>query len=121
MNRKITQATSAIALLGVLAATALQIAPAQADTTPTPTTKHHGINARQTEQQKRIREGIHNGSLTHHESSNLKKRERNIDRAEARDRKSGDKFTKRERHSIEHRENRVSRDIYKQKHDKQHR
>ena len=117
MKQTITQATTAIALLGVMAVTALQSAPAQAADCKKP----QGVNARQTNQQKRIFGGIHNGSLTNHEAANLEKREYHIDRAEARARNSGDKFTKRERAQIEHRQNRVSRDIYQQKHDKQQR
>ncbi len=117
MKQTITKALTGIALLGVLTATALQSAPAQADTDK----HHHNINARQTNQQKRIYAGVHHGSLTYHEAAELEKREANIARIEARDRKSGDKFTKRERLNIERRDNRTSRDIYKQKHDKQHR
>ena len=120
MKHTITQVTSAIALLGVLAATALQSAPAQAAPAKNHH-KYHNINARQTNQQKRIYAGIHHGSLTYHEATELEKREANIARAEAHARNSGDKFTKRERLNIERRDNRVSRDIYQQKHDRQHR
>ena len=117
MKQRVTKSLAGITLLGVLSATALQSAPAQAATA-----KHsHSINARQKDQQKRIFDGIHNGSLTNHEAANLENRQDNIDRAQARDHASGDKFTKRERAQIERRENRVSRDIYRQKHDAQHR
>lgn len=115
MNRTITKATTGIALLGVLAATALQSAPAQAADCPKP----HGVNERQTNQQKRIFGGIHNDSLTNREAAKLTKREVGIARTEARYRASGDNFTKRERFNIERRQNHVSRDIYHQKHDAQ--
>ena len=117
MKPTLTSATTGLALLGVLAASALQGAPAQARDGK----RHHGVNERQADQQKRIFGGIRNDSLTNREAANLEKREAGLARTEARDRASGDKFTRRERLSIERRQNRLSHDIYRQKHDAQHR
>ena len=116
MKRTIAQTTKALALLGALTATALQIAPAQAaDST------HHSINARQNHQQKRIVGGIKNETLTAREAAALEAREAHLARIERQKRLSGDKFTKRERANIQHRENKTSRYIYHQKHDSQNR
>ena len=105
-----------MALLGILTATALQMAPAQADNS-----HKNSINERQTEQQKRIADGLKNKSLTPHEAAQLEAREAHTARLERQKRLSGDKFTKRERANIRQRENRTSRDIYRQKHDSQNR
>lgn len=114
MNRTLTHATKGMALLGILAATALQMAPAQAADS-----HKHSINERQTEQQKRIADGLKNKSLTPREAAQLETREAHIARLERQKRLSGDKFTKRERANIRHRENRTSRDIHRQRHDAQ--
>lgn len=116
MNRTFTHASKGIALLGILTATALQMAPAQAaDST------RRSINERQTQQKQRILGGIKNKSLTPREAAQLRAREANIARIERQKRRSGDKFTKRERANIRYRENQTSHDIYRQKHDSQNR
>ena len=80
----------------------------------------HSINHRQTEQQKRIDQGIHSGSLTPREAGHLEYRAARIARQEGHDRATGGRFTYAERRRIEREENASSRAIYRQKHDGQH-
>lgn len=78
-----------------------------------------GINHRQARQQARIYRGIASGSLTAREAARLERREGRIDVLEARDRRNG--VSRRERRQLERALDHESRQIYRQKHDKQHR
>jgi hypothetical protein len=86
-----------------------------------PVRDYQGVNARQREQQQRIREGLRSGELTRREARRLGAEEMRIRRNEAFARRSGGQFTPRERYRIERQLNRSSRDIYRQKHDRQDR
>jgi hypothetical protein len=80
------------------------------------------VGQRQREQQKRIGEGIENGSLNAREAGRLEHREAGVNKEVAGMREAnGGKLTPRERHLVNHQENRNSRAIYRQKHDAQHR
>lgn len=79
------------------------------------------INSRQRHQEVRIRQGIRSGELTRREAARLEAREGRIRAQEYRYRTSGGSFTPRERAKIQHRLNHTSRDIYRQKHDRQNR
>lgn len=83
---------------------------------------HHpgSINARERRQDRRIEQGERRGSLTYRESQRLERRDARLERQEARMRRSGGKFTVAERERLQHEMNRNSRNIYRQKHDKQH-
>ncbi|HEY7183860.1 MAG TPA: hypothetical protein VIC84_20680 [Blastocatellia bacterium] len=81
----------------------------------------NGINEREHNQQQRIRQGIRSGELTRVEAARLEKQEAQIRLNEAIARRSGGKFTPRERARIQHQLNRESRNIYRQKHDNQDR
>ena len=110
----ILKALAPVALFGTLAlTTAAQAAPP---------VYHgpHNINHRQADQQRRIDQGIHNGSLTPREAGHLEYRDARIARQESRDRATGGRFTGRERRHIEREESASSRSIYRQKHDAQH-
>lgn len=110
----ILKALAPVALLGTLAlTTAVQAAPPVFH-------GPHNINHRQAEQQRRIDQGIHRGSLTPREAGHLEHREAVIARQEARDRHTGGRFSYAERRRIEREENASSRAIYRQKHDGQH-
>ncbi len=75
------------------------------------------VNRRQTHQQNRIANGIKNGSLNPNETAHLEKREAGIQRQEKRDMAKHDgHLTKAEQNSLNRRENRVSRSIYRDKH-----
>ena len=79
------------------------------------------INERQRNQQKRIGEGVENGSLTPAETARLEKQEAAIHHEVRQDRKAnGGTLTPQERRQVTRQQNRESKRIYKQKHDRQH-
>ena len=80
------------------------------------------INQRQRNQQKRIGEGVENGSLTAAEAARLEKQEARIHNEVKQERaENGGKLTPEERRQVRRQQNRESKRIYKQKHDGQHR
>jgi hypothetical protein len=79
------------------------------------------INQRQRNQQKRIGEGVENGSLTPAETARLEKQEGAIHHEVKTERQAnGGKLTAQERRQVNRQQNRESRRIYRQKHDAQH-
>ena len=76
------------------------------------------INRREHREQLRIRQGGRTGELTAKEVRKLEKEQARIRRAEARAKSDG-QLTAKERACLEKRLNHASRDIYRQKHDKQ--
>jgi hypothetical protein len=82
--------------------------------------KEGRIQQRKENQQKRIGEGIENGSLTAGEAAHLEKQETRLNREIRRDRKeNGGNLTNKEKRQINRQQNRLSREIYNQKHDSQ--
>lgn len=79
----------------------------------------HNINKRQANQEKRIQNGVQNGSLTSKETQRVERREARISDLEAKDRASGSKLSPKERGQLERDLNKESADIYRQKHDGQ--
>ena len=79
----------------------------------------HNINKRQQNQERRVYNGVRNGSLTPKEAARIERGEERIDRQEAHYRASGNGFNRRERVKLERSLNRESRLIHRQKHDKQ--
>jgi hypothetical protein len=79
------------------------------------------INNRQQHQQQRIRQGVRSGELTRREAARLQAQEARIRVNEAYARRSGGEFTQRERFRIQRQLNHASRNIYRQKHDRQDR
>jgi hypothetical protein len=78
------------------------------------------INERQRSQQKRIGEGVENGSLTAGEAARLEKQEGAIHHEVQQERKAnGGSLTPEERRQVRRQQNRESKRIYKQKHDGQ--
>lgn len=67
-------------------------------------------------QTRRIVHGVKSGDLTRPEAKKLAKREANLRRTEARMRRSGGVFTKRERVILHHKRQLASRGIYQAKH-----
>ena len=76
------------------------------------------IDQRQAEQQKRIDEGVKSGQLTDKEAKRLEKGQKRIQKMEDKAMADG-KMTKKERARIEHAQDQESKNIYREKHDKQ--
>jgi len=82
--------------------------------------KEGRIQRRKENQQKRIGEGVENGSLTARETGRLERKESKLNKEIREDRKeNGGKLTKQEKAQVNRRQNRISKDIYRQKHDGQ--
>jgi len=77
-----------------------------------------GINKRQRIQKNRVIGGVKSGELTRAETRRLVKQQRAINRLE-RSYKSDGHLTKRERVNLHRAQNRASRNIYRQKHNRQ--
>ena len=76
------------------------------------------VNQREENQQQRIGNGVKNGELNAHQTANLEKREANVQNREQRDMaKNGGHLTKAEQRGINRQQNRISRSIYKDKHE----
>lgn len=77
------------------------------------------VNRREARQQKRIGNGIANGKLNSKQAAHLEKRETAVQNREKRDMaKNNGHLTKAEQRGINRQQNRISRSIYKDKHDK---
>jgi uncharacterized protein HemX len=80
-----------------------------------------GVNQRQHNQQERIREGVRSGELTRRETARLQTRQARIRVNETYARRSGGQFTAGERARIQRQLDRSSRQVYRQKNDRQDR
>lgn len=75
------------------------------------------IHDRKVDQQGRIAQGVHSGQLTARETGNLEGREASINREEhAMRRADNGRLTPGDRAALNRRQNRVSRSIYRDKH-----
>ncbi len=88
------------------------LATAQSTNTPK-------FNKRQENQQKRIDEGVKNGSITPKEQARLEKEQQHLQKKEDKAKADG-KVTKKERAGMQHAENKTSADIHRKKHNGQH-
>lgn len=79
-----------------------------------------GVNHRQHHQQHRIHQGVKSGELTRAETRRVQAEQRHI-RREERAYKADGHLTRAERADLHRDQNHASRDIYRQKHDAQHR
>ena len=96
-----------------LAAAAAFTLPALAQTQSTPR-----IDQRQANQERRIEQGEKSGALTKKEAKRLEKGQAHVQKMENKAVADG-KVTPKEQARIEKAQNKQSREIYKQKHDKQ--
>ena len=80
-----------------------------------------GINQREHNQVRRIRQGVHSGELTRHETRRLVAQQAHIRAEEFRYRHNDGHLSARERADLQRDLNRSSRQIYRQKHDGQER
>lgn len=85
-----------------------------------PAVRDPGVNARQANQQARIREGVRSGELTRRETRGVRETQRDIRQLE-RAYKSDGVLTPAERADLHREQNQASRQIYRQKHDAQDR
>src|ERR1017187_9467375 len=77
------------------------------------------VNARETNEQKRIAYGIKNGTLTPVQTARIEKREQNIQNTQKKDMAAHNgHLTKAEQTHLNQRQNNVSKTIYKDKHSK---
>jgi hypothetical protein len=76
------------------------------------------IHDRKQNQQKRIGEGVENGTLTPKETSHLENKEGQLNREIRHDRKqNGGNLTNNEKAQVNRQQNKLSRQIYRTKHD----
>jgi hypothetical protein len=109
--------------ISILAVFSFAAAAALAQTTTAPSqTPVSGktIQQRKANQQKRVGEGLENGSLTAGEATKIEKKEKRLN-AEERDMRedNGGKLTAADKAKLTRQQNQLSRDIYRQKHDAQ--
>lgn len=121
--KKLTGMAGVLALASpLLLAQATPATPATPATAAIPLKKHpRSIEARQRRQQRRIAQGVKSGELTAKEGARLERREAGIERREQQMRASDGKFTKGERKAVQKQLNSTSKQIYKEKHDRQRR
>jgi hypothetical protein len=75
------------------------------------------VNRRETRQQKRIANGINNGSLSPQQTANLEKREASVQNQQQKDMAAHNgHLTKTEQRQLNRRQNHISKSIYKDKH-----
>jgi hypothetical protein len=75
------------------------------------------VNQREENQQKRVANGINNGTMSPRETANVEKREASVQKQEQNDMaKHNGHLTKVEQRQLNQRQNRISHSIYKDKH-----
>ena len=75
------------------------------------------IQQRKENQQARIAQGVKSGSLTAHETANLEHKEAGLNKEIRQDRRAnGGNLTKNEKRQINRQQNKLSRNIYRDKH-----
>ncbi len=115
---KITNSLAVLAVSGLMfAGSATAQAQAGAGVVDPGHPRVNQVNRRQTRQQKRIAQGVRKGSLSPKETARLERREAGVQRQERRDMaKHNGHLTKVEQRQLNRRENRISRGIYRDKH-----
>ncbi len=121
MNNKLTNSLLILAVGGLMtigsAAAQTSTSGAGAGVVDPGHPRVNQVNRREGRQQKRIANGINNGSLTPKEASHLEKRAASIQNQEQRDMaKHNGHLTKAEQNQLNRRQNRTSRAIYRDKH-----
>jgi hypothetical protein len=123
MNNKFAKSLLALAAGGML-----MLGPASAQTSTTsgagPGVVDPGhprvneVNTREGIQQQRIANGVQSGKLTPQQTSNLEKREATVQNRERKDMaKNNGHLTRGEQRRINRQQNRISKSIYKDKHE----
>jgi hypothetical protein len=86
-----------------------------------PAAEAASVNGRQIRQRERIRQGVRSGELTRRETLRLRAEQRGLRAEERFYRRTGPGLSRSERRDLQRDLNRTSRDIYRQKHDRQDR
>lgn len=82
--------------------------------------KEGRIHQRKENQQRRIANGVASGQLTAHETARIERKETNLNKEIRSDRKAnGGTLTPQQKRQVNRQQNRLSKGIYKQKHDRQ--
>jgi len=125
MSSKITNFLSVLAVGGLLFAgsAAAQTSTNTSGAGPGVVDPNHPrvneVNQREQNQQNRIGNGLKNGTLNSKQATNLEKRETSVQNREKRDMAAHNgHLTKAEQNGINRQQNRISKSIYKDKHDK---
>ncbi|HEV8689381.1 MAG TPA: hypothetical protein VGQ91_03720 [Ideonella sp.] len=121
---KLRHVIAAAALAAVSATSFAQATPAPSPTPapaadPSPAARGTNtplIDKHEASQASRIKQGRQSGELTRHESRRLKAEQKSVDRAQTKAAADGT-VTAQERQAIRKRQDRASKDIYRQKHD----
>ena len=106
-------------LIAVLAAFALPVLAQTATPPAKETVGTPGIDKRQANQQQRIDQGVKSGELTAREAARLERGQQRVQAMEDKAKADG-KVTPQERRRLQKAENRQSRRIAHEKHDRQH-
>jgi len=126
MTQKFTNSLLALAVGGLMFVTS---APAQTSNNTSTSGAGPGVvdpghprvnevNQREQNQQDRIANGLKNGTLNANQASNLEKREAAVQNREQKDMaKNNGHLTKAEQKGINRQQNRISKSIYKDKHE----
>ena len=122
MKRTLRFACLSAALAALMLPVFAQTAPNAVQTNPTPPIpKPPTINQRLENQQDRIGQGITSGQLTAGEAAHLENNEAKINKEVRNDRAAnGGKLTPQERKQVNRQQNRMSRQIYRDKHNGRH-
>ena len=116
-------ATLSVGMMALALSAAAQTSTGTTATTPTtPLAKQpQTVDQRHANQQKRVGEGLENGSLTAGEAKHIESKEQNLNKEESNMRKADNgKLTSADKAKLQGQENKLSKDIYSQKHDAQH-
>jgi hypothetical protein len=108
-----------MACLGATLAAMLLPAAAQTATTTAPSTAPpQTVHQRKENQQDRIANGVQNGGLTAHETAKLENKEANLTKEKQQMKsENGGHLTSADRHTLHQQQDKLSKQIYKQKHD----
>ena len=101
-----------------LAATGAAFAQPAALGTPSSPTATPRVEQREAKQERRIEQGEQSGQLTRREAKRLQAEQGRVERAEDKAKADG-KVTAQEHARLNHMQDRASRDIYREKHDRQ--
>jgi Skp family chaperone for outer membrane proteins len=113
-------ATLATMLLPAAAQTATTPPTAQSTATPSAAQPPQTVHQRKLNQQERIANGVQNGGLTANETSKLENKEANLTKEKQQMKsENGGHLTSADRHALHQQQDKLSQQIYKQKHDSQ--